>query len=76
MKTAQVDPAAGLDGSLARDLTQFEPDPEGRGPVEAPSATADGDASDPQWIVWPDAARESDWAAVEFAWTDPPAPRH
>jgi hypothetical protein len=48
-------------------LAQFEPDPDGLGSVgdgAPPVAAPHGD--EPQWIVWPDAADESAWAAAEL----------
>ena len=52
---------------LVQDLAQFEPDPDGDGSSEPPVAAASaGEPDDPQWIVWPDADDESDWAASEL----------
>ena len=51
-----------------QDLAQFEPDPDGDGTCDPPPATASaGEPDDPQWIVFPDAADESAWAASELA---------
>ena len=48
-------------------LAQFEPDPEGfdAGVTQAapPASTEPGDIA---WIVWPDSAEESAWAANEL----------
>jgi len=68
--------AVGLDAFFGQDLSQFEPDPDGEGSTErAEDVGADGGADDPQWIVWADPARESEWAATELGWVDPPRRR-
>jgi hypothetical protein len=48
-----------------QELAQFEPDPDGEGSVECAAPPARPD-DDPQWIVWPDAADECEWAASEL----------
>ena len=48
-----------------QDLAQFEPDPDGTGSLE-PAATPIGADDNPQWIVWPDAQDEAEWAAAEL----------
>ena len=52
----------------SQELAQFEPDPDGSGSTEV---RADGappsEPTDPQWIVWDDAERESAWADGELA---------
>jgi len=51
-----------------QDLAQFEPDPDGDGTVDPPvGAEHCAEPDDPQWIVFPDAADESAWAASELA---------
>jgi hypothetical protein len=49
-----------------QELTQFEPDPDGDGSTDAATSPApDDEAADPQWVVFPDAADEVAWAAME-----------
>ena len=57
-------------GIAGQGLAQFEPDPDGDGGREVGPAAPDGDAADPQWVVWPDAPRETAWVEGEqAAWT-------
>jgi len=63
--------AARAEEFFNQELAQFEPDPDGVGSIE-PAPAPDSSADDPQWIVWPDPVRESEWAARELGWTDEP----
>jgi hypothetical protein len=50
-----------------QELAQFEPDPDGVGSRDGESVAAAAAGDDPQWIVFPDPADESDWAADELS---------
>ena len=68
---------ARTDDVAEMELAQFEPDPDGDGSVEPPAGADPSEPDDPQWIVFPDAADESDWAAAELGqigagWTPRP----
>ncbi len=55
-----------FEDARAYDLAQFEPDPEGHDECEEAWTGPGGDLDDAQWVVWPDAADESLWAALEL----------
>jgi hypothetical protein len=49
-----------------QDLTQFEPDPDADGGTDRQAAASDDGPADPQWVVFADPERESDWALSEL----------
>lgn len=51
----------------AGEIAQFEPDFDGTWEAPDPAPVRADAADDPQWIVWPEAADELAWAAVELA---------
>jgi len=73
MASTRDDDAAKVGGSNeTQDLAQFEPDPDGQGSVESPVEATGGDGpADPQWVVWSDPQRESDWADEELTQITP-----
>jgi hypothetical protein len=50
-----------------QELAQFEPDPDGVGCRDGEGAAVAAPADDPQWVVFPDPADESAWAASELS---------
>jgi hypothetical protein len=63
--------AARAEDFFNQELAQFEPDPDGAGSNDEVAATGES-GDDPQWIVWPDPIRESEWIEIELAWTIDP----
>ncbi|HJQ84718.1 MAG TPA: hypothetical protein VKA21_11605 [Candidatus Binatia bacterium] len=61
-----IDAAKVASGGASQDLAQFEPDPDGQGSVEPIEVSAANEPGDSQWVVWPDADEEADWAADEL----------
>jgi len=65
--TAQREQAAAAEDAWAgQNLAQFEPDPEGFDATVTPAAPVTSADADAPWIVWPNPAEESAWAAVEL----------
>ena len=66
-EAAKMDPAD-TSQDASQGLAQFEPDPDGQGSSEDVCSSAPpGEPADPQWIVWDDPERESEWAADELS---------
>jgi len=61
-----VDAAKVVVDEPTQDLTQFEPDPDADGGADHQASASDDGPADPQWIVFPDPDRESDWALAEL----------
>ena len=61
-----VDAAKVVADAPTQDLNQFEPDPEADGGTEREATASDDGPADPQWVVFSDPDRESDWALSEL----------